>query len=84
MDGWHHAQTAAKVLKEQESGANGLTEEEASRRLEKHGKNALKEAPRESPLTMFLGQFKDFMILLLLAAAAVSAALGETIDAAAI
>lgn len=50
----------------------GLSAEEARRRLEKYGKNEIREAKRQNLLLRFLGQFKDFMVLILLAAAAVS------------
>jgi len=83
MPDWH-AHPAAEALKELASGSRGLSEAEAARRLEKFGANALKEAAAESPLKRFLDQFADFMVLLLIAAAAVSAALGEVVDAAAI
>ena len=62
----------------------GLSEGEARRRLEKFGVNRLSETPKPPWWMGFLGQFKDFMIMLLLVAAAVSFALGEAVDAAAI
>jgi len=59
----------------------GLTEKEAAKRLSKYGRNELQEAKRESIVTMFLRQFKEFMILLLIGAAIVAAFLGEITDA---
>lgn len=59
----------------------GLTEEEATRRLEKHGPNALLEKKSESPLKLLLNQFKDFMVLVLLGAVVISGLLGEMLDA---
>ena len=50
----------------------GLTPAEAARRLAKHGKNQLRTARRQSVLMRFLGQFKDFMVLILLISAGVS------------
>lgn len=50
----------------------GLTPAEAARRLAKHGKNQLRPAHRQSIPARFLGQFKDFMVLILLASAGVS------------
>jgi len=64
--------TADVVLEEQQSGENGLTPEEAAARLEKHGKNKLKEAEKETLLSRFIGELKNPMILVLLAAALVS------------
>lgn len=51
---------------------HGLTEEQAAARLEKYGPNKLKEGKEKTNLQRFLGQFADMMILILLAAAAVS------------
>ncbi|HLB25816.1 MAG TPA: cation-translocating P-type ATPase [Nitrospirota bacterium] len=62
----------------------GLSSDEAGARLSRYGPNALEEAKRRSPLAMFLGQFTDFMILVLLGAAVVSAFMGEAVDTAAI
>ncbi len=51
----------------------GLSSEEASRRLEENGKNALTPPKKKSIIVKFLEQFKDMMIIVLLVAAAVSA-----------
>lgn len=51
---------------------NGLTSAEAKKRLAKNGKNELREKKKKSFLRKFLEQFNDFMIIILLAAAAVS------------
>lgn len=59
----------------------GLSMEEVSARQEAYGPNALKEASKPGPLQRFLAQFADFLVLILIAAAAVSALVGETIDA---
>lgn len=50
----------------------GLTNEEAKRRLSKYGRNVLEEKKQKSLAIRFLMQFNDFMIILLLIAAAVS------------
>lgn len=50
----------------------GLSREEAKRRLSRYGKNEIREAKRQNLLMRFLSQFKDFMVLILLASAAVS------------
>ncbi len=50
----------------------GLSENKAKELLEKYGKNKLKEKKKKSPLQRFFDQFKDVMILILIAAAAVS------------
>ncbi len=63
------------VYKNFNSSSQGLTSEEASIRLEKNGKNALKEAKKQSLISRFFAQFKDVMILVLLVAALISAVL---------
>src|SRR5688500_14109574 len=59
----------------------GLSGDEAKRRLEQHGPNRLDEAKPRSRLVAFFMQFADWMIGLLGAAAAISAAVGEWPDA---
>ena len=49
---------------------DGLTAEEAARRLAQYGPNELQEGPKKSGLRIFLEQFKDFLVLILIAAAA--------------
>ena len=62
--------------------AMGLTAEEAGARLEKHGPNALKQGKKRTLWQMYLAQFKDVMVLVLLAAALISGVLlGEWVDA---
>ncbi|NLA70979.1 MAG: cation-translocating P-type ATPase [Clostridiaceae bacterium] len=59
----------------------GLTDQEAKQRLEIHGRNEL-EGEKSSPFILKLfDQFKDFLILILIGAAIISAILGESIDA---
>ncbi|PWA13452.1 calcium-translocating P-type ATPase, SERCA-type [Pueribacillus theae] len=62
----------------------GLTSKQAAKKLEKHGLNQLDEPERKSALLIFLSQFKDFLIVVLLAATLISGLLGEYIDAIAI
>ncbi|GEA15066.1 ATPase [Moorella sp. E308F] len=70
---------ALQVL--QSDGQRGLAGAEARRRLEEAGPNQLKAKPKVPPYIIFLNQFQDFMVLVLLAATAVSAFLGEIADA---
>ena len=60
---------------------NGLATEEAARRLEHFGTNTLQEKKKQSFLFKLAGQFKDVMVLILIAAALVSGFLGEWLDA---
>lgn len=64
--------------------AVGLSEQEAKRLLAENGPNVLSTHKKYSVLKIFAGQFKDMMVLILLAATAVSAFLGETHEALAI
>lgn len=59
----------------------GLSLKEVNRRLSEVGKNLLETKKGVHPVFLFLGQFKDFMVLVLLAATIVSALLGEIADA---
>lgn len=59
----------------------GLTHEEAARRQEQYGVNELAEGQRISPWLLFLNQFKDFMMLILMGATLISGILGEYLDA---
>ncbi len=63
---------------------NGLTSQEASARLARNGPNELQEKPRPGFLSLLWGQLNNFLIIILIAAAAMSLLLGEYIDAAAI
>ena len=75
-----HAEEAAAVLDALHTRAEGLNAEEAAQRLVQHGPNRLPQAPRKHPLLRFLAHFHNVLIYVLLAAAAVTAALGHWID----
>ncbi|QVY63228.1 calcium-translocating P-type ATPase, SERCA-type [Cytobacillus gottheilii] len=62
----------------------GLTEDDARKRLKQYGYNELEEGEKQSALLLFFSQFKDFMVIVLLAATLISGLLGEYIDAIAI
>jgi P-type Ca2+ transporter type 2C len=78
------AYPADRVLALLESGDGGLSPEEARARLALHGSNRLPEEEGEGPLRLFARQFTDLLILILAAAAVISGALGEWLEAAAI
>ena len=61
-----------EVMKQQETGNDGLSSQEAGRRLEKFGKNKLKEGKKESLIHKFLMELKDPMVLILIAADVIS------------
>jgi Ca2+-transporting ATPase len=62
----------------------GLSSKESAERLDKYGFNVLKEIKKKTVFMMFLDQFKDFMIMVLIAAAVVSGIIGELVDTIAI
>lgn len=59
----------------------GLTSSQVTERLQKYGPNKLKEIRGKSPLVLFLEQFKDFLVLILISASLISFLVGENIDA---
>ncbi|MBQ2824355.1 MAG: cation-translocating P-type ATPase [Oscillospiraceae bacterium] len=61
--------------------SKGLTAAEASQLLKQNGPNTLADEKKARPLKIFMGQFKDIMVLILLAATVVSFFLGEIYDA---
>lgn len=80
---WHQKKVD-DILEQLQSSSQGLSSEESQRRLKEYGPNELKEKKKGTPLMMFLGQFKDFMILVLIAAAVISGIIGEPSDTIAI
>ena len=67
-----HSQSVQEIERELNTGLQGLTQNEAVARLEQYGENKLRSGKKKTNLQRFLNQFKDVMILILLAAAAVS------------
>lgn len=81
---WHSLGPTAVASVLETSLATGLSAREAERRLGRDGPNEIRQARKASALKMLVDQFGDFMVLVLMAAAGVSVALGETADAIAI
>ena len=80
-----HAVSAEQALDSLSSDAvKGLSEAEAQRRLAENGPNSLSQERRVGALQIFLGQFKNALIVILLLAISASALLGEVVDAVAI
>ena len=69
-----YMQSTDEVLQSLETSPSGLTGAQAAQRLEKYGPNKLKEAEKISMFRRFLNQLKDPMLIILMVAAAVSAA----------
>jgi Ca2+-transporting ATPase len=82
-ESWH-ALSTEEVLKHLEVHENGLTNAEIADRQVHYGLNQLTEAPRPGFLQLLWGQFNNFIVILLIFAAVISAFLGEWIDASAI
>ncbi|WP_058304034.1 calcium-translocating P-type ATPase, SERCA-type [Gorillibacterium timonense] len=79
-NGNYHTLSEAEVVTSLTTSESGLTDVEAAARLTQYGKNELKEGEHKSLLQKFFEQFKDFMVIVLLAAAIVSGILGEIAD----
>lgn len=79
MEVWQ--ETPEELYRRLESGPQGLSGEEARRRLERDGANKLDEGKKRTLSGIFLAQFKDFMIWVLICAAVISGFLGEPVDA---
>jgi len=76
-----HTLTVDATLANLKTEPVGLNSEEARCRLEEYGQNELQAARRVSPWSLLLDQFKNVLIIILLAATALSAFLGEGVDA---
>lgn len=76
---WHH-ENIDRVIEELDSSLHGISSETALRRLERYGPNKLREKKKKTLLMIFLDQFMDFMILVLIAAAVISGFIGEISD----
>jgi P-type Ca2+ transporter type 2C len=72
-----YRKTSAEVLKDLTVTEKGLTTEEVNKRLEQFGYNELAEGKRKTTLEVFFEQFKDFLVIILVVAALISAFLGE-------
>ena len=79
-----HLKHTDAVCEELRTSPSGISTEEAAVRLGQYGPNELKEKKKRTPFMMFLDQFRDFMILVLIAAAVISGFIGELSDTIAI
>jgi len=75
-----HARPAATCLAELDASPEGLTAQEAARRLAEHGPNRLPDVRSRGPILRFLMQFHNVLIYVLLGAAVVTGALQHWID----
>ncbi|MHA2062223.1 MAG: cation-translocating P-type ATPase, partial [Candidatus Sifarchaeia archaeon] len=77
----HSVSSVEECLETFNSKTNGLNCEDAERRLLQTGYNEIEEGKKKNVFLLFAEQFKSFLIIILLAAVAISAFLGELLDA---
>ena len=75
-----YQQPIDELFKKIDSQKEGLTDSEAEKRTKEFGPNALEEKKKKPAWVLFLAQFKDFMILILAAAAVISGIVGDLTD----
>jgi Ca2+-transporting ATPase len=76
-----HTLSIPDLERELDTSKQGLSENEVVQRLQKYGPNELEQKDRKSVWSMFIEQFKDFMVVILIIAAIISGLLGEISDA---
>ncbi|MCG6860824.1 MAG: cation-translocating P-type ATPase [Chromatiaceae bacterium] len=79
-----HTRSVDQTISELEVTADGLSTDEARRRLAESGPNELPQAEGTTPWQILIAQFKNVLILILLVATALSAFLGELLESAVI
>ena len=77
---WHAMETE-ELKRALKANEKGLSEEEAKRRLQEFGPNELVERKRVTPFQIFLSQFKDIFVIMLLIAVVIELGIREIIDA---
>lgn len=75
-----YQQEISTLFKEFKSKKEGISSDESAKRIEEFGPNALLEKRKKPVWVLFLAQFKDFMILILAAAAVISGIVGDLTD----
>ena len=65
------------VMQRLSTSENGLSQKQAEENLKQYGKNELAEDKKKSPLMIFLEQYKDFLVIILIIAAVISGILGD-------
>jgi len=72
----HHSQELDEAYQDAGTSEDGLSTDEAEQRLEEEGRNEIESGEEVHPLTIFLDQFRDFLVYLLIIAAIVSVGVG--------
>ena len=78
---WHSMKFESVLRKLETDPQQGLTLEEARKRLQEYGYNELKEEAKTSPFILFINQFKNTLIIILIVATVLSALIGDLLDA---
>lgn len=73
----YYTEDKENVLKMLGTDKNGLSNDEAAKRLEEHGANELAEGKRKNLAQVFISQFKDLLVLILIASAVISVITGN-------
>ena len=72
-----YRKTSDETLESLGATRTGLSDSDVNQRREKYGYNELAEGKRKSTFQVFMEQFKDFLVIILIVAAVISAFLGE-------
>jgi len=78
---WHLMEFEPVLRELKTNPQQGLTPEEAGKRLQEYGYNELKEEKKASPFILFINQFKNTLIVILIVATILSAVIGDLLDA---
>jgi Ca2+-transporting ATPase len=78
---WHHIESGAIAEKLSVDPASGLSSHEAQQRLARYGTNEIKGKPSKSPIVLFLLQFNQPLLYILLVAGLIKALLGQWVNA---
>ena len=81
---WHQREAHELVREHEVDPAHGLIGAQVQQRAQRYGPNELQSRAQRGPLGILVDQFKDFMVLVLLAAAVISGVIGDMIDTLAI
>ena len=73
-------QTQKEVLEQLSTSMEGLSNEEVKKRQEQYGLNQMNQSKPKSPVLIFLEQYKDLLVIVLICAALISAFSGEYVS----
>ena len=73
----YYLEKKSQIEKDLDSGPQGLTADEALVRYQQYGPNALEETKKQTTFQVFISQFKDLMVIILIVAALISACMGD-------